>query len=349
MLRPRLQVQYASGELFEGILANCPSTIGSEWIMCTGLFIVPAAFVGSKVSNLQVGLGGTAKVDFDVDNISLVADGNDPNVLIVNKAVQGKWGPGAEVLVTSHTNKWDGHQVRKIEDIRVHNDPNYVQLKLDSPIPRPTTLRDDRRFAVEVALLSRNIIFEGGPDSNPLHGGHFWIFHTPNVNQYIVGIEVKKFGQQGILGRYPIHFHFCGNSSGAIVSKNTVRDSNQRAIVIHGTDNVRVEENVVFNTKGHAIILEDGMEQGNKFIRNLGAATGAVDVVIPNNGFNGQETDAVGCSFMGCRICQSALCIDFLVQITKFALSPAITLTATRNLLDFQPLKYVYWERCSRV
>ena len=75
--------------------------------------------------------------------------------------------------------------------------------------------------------------------------------------------------------------------------KNTVRDSNQRAIVVHGTNRFQVEENVVFNTKGHAIILEDGIETGNLFLKNLGAYTRAVDVVIPDNGSNGHETDAV--------------------------------------------------------
>ena len=295
---PRLRAEQTSGEAIAVPLADCVAVEGREWITCTGDVILPSGFSGSSVSKVQVELGGTAGMDYEVDNISLVVTGNDPNVLVVDKSVEGKWAPGAEVLITSHTTKWDGHQVRKIEGISAHSNPNHVQLKLDSAIPRPTTLLDDSRFAVEVALLSRNVVFEGGPDSNPLHGGHFWFIHTPLVSQVIEGLEVKNFGQQGTLGRYPIHFHFCGDNTGSIVSKNTVRDSNQRAIVIHGTDNVLVEENVVFNTKGHGIILEDGMEVGNSFVRNLGAATGAVENVIPDNGFNGRESDAV--CFSGC-------------------------------------------------
>ncbi|KAL7555749.1 hypothetical protein ACA910_013059 [Epithemia clementina (nom. ined.)] len=233
----------------------------------------------------------------DQGQMSDITDGQDPNVLIVDKAVDGKWAAGAEVLVTSHTTKWDGHQVRTIESISQHSDPNYVRIKLDSPIPRPTTLLDDPRFAVEVALLSRNIVLEGGPDSNARHGGHLWFFHTPFVDQFLEGVEVRNFGQQGTLGRYPIHFHFCGDNAGSVVAKNTVRNSHQRAIVVHGTNNVRVEDNVVFDTKGHAIILEDGIETGNEFFRNLGAFTRAVEVVIPNNGLNGDETDAAPATF----------------------------------------------------
>lgn len=222
----------------------------------------------------------------------VAADGNNNlNILIVDRAVKGLWAPGAEVLITSHTAQWDGHQIRKIQNISVHSNPNFVRIKLNATIVKPTTVQDSPLFAVEVALLSRNILFEGGPDSNPLHGGHFWILNTPFVEQHIAGLEVRNFGQQGSLGRYPIHFHFNRDVNGSFVSKNTVRNSYQRAIVVHGTNKLLVEGNVVFNTKGHAIILEDGIETDNIFYRNLGAATGVVDVLIPDNGFNGKETD----------------------------------------------------------
>ena len=54
-------------------------------------------------------------------------------------------------------------------------------------------------FAVEVALLSRNIVFEGGQGLKD--GGHLWIFQTPSVVQSIVGVDIQHFGQQGTLGR----------------------------------------------------------------------------------------------------------------------------------------------------
>jgi cell migration-inducing and hyaluronan-binding protein len=42
---------------------------------------------------------------------------------------------------------------------------------------------------------------------------------------------------------------------------------------VHGTNNVRVENNVTFNTVGHCFFLEDGVETGNQFVRNLGILT----------------------------------------------------------------------------
>jgi hypothetical protein len=217
---------------------------------------------------------------------------SDLRSIIVDAAVQGKWAPGSEILITSHTTKWDGHQVRTIVAVnQVGSDGNFVSLTLNNVIDRPTTQLDCQDFAVEVALLSRNIVFQGGSDSNALHGGHFWIMNTPKVQQYIEGIDFQNFGQQGTLGRYPIHFHLCGDVSGAIVIKNTIRLSNQRCIVVHGTNNLRVESNIAFNTKGHCFMLEDGIETGNTFIRNLGAMTSIAQRIIPNMGTNGKETD----------------------------------------------------------
>ena len=165
-----------------------------------------------------------------------------------------------------------------------------MELVLDAPIDRPTTLLDSPDFAVEVALLSRNVKF-GVEVGGPTNGGHVWFMNTPNVSQTFVGVEVVEFGQQGVLGRYPIHMHFCGDSSNSLIAKNSIRNSFQRCIVVHGTSNLRVEENIAFTVQGHCFILEDGHETGNHFVRNLGGNVSAVDVLIPDHGFNGKETD----------------------------------------------------------
>lgn len=207
-------------------------------------------------------------------------------------SVKNKWGAGAEILITAQTRKWNDHQVRKIVNLSDYSRRlGYVQIDLDAPIQEPTTWLQSNDFAVEVALLSRNIVFEGGDDTVDQQGGHFWVMNTPAVIQTLVGVDFKNFGQQGILGRYPIHFHFCGDMTGSVVAKNTIRQSNQRCVVVHGTDNLLVSENVAYDTKGHCFIVEDGIETGNKFIRNLGVQTGIPDTIIPNLGPNGYETD----------------------------------------------------------
>jgi hypothetical protein len=164
-------------------------------------------------------------------------------------------------------------------------------VTLDSAIIRPTTLVESKDYAVEVALLSRNILIEGGTDPTARHGGHMMIMNTPSVVQSIIGLELRNFGQQGALGRYPIHFHFCNDVSGSVVAQNSIRQSNQRCVVVHGTNKLRVSENVAYDTKGHCYMTEDGMETGNEFISNLGAQTDKPEMLIPDEGTNGLETD----------------------------------------------------------
>ena len=179
---------------------------------------------------------------------------------------------GAQVLVTSHTQRYDDEQVRTITSISSHSLPGYVVVELDSTILRPTTMLENPDFAVEVALLARNVVFEGADDDpNQLHGAHLIVFHTPLVKQKLEGVEFVNFGQQGNLGRYPIHFHLSGYVTGSVVSKNLIRESNQRCIVVHGTHYLAVEENVAYDTSGHCFMTEDGAETGNTFRNNLGA------------------------------------------------------------------------------
>ena len=222
----------------------------------------------------------------------VVGTSNNPSTILVSNTVIGKWGIGAQILITPHTLLWNQTQVRTIVSITSSSSSgSNAAVQLNAPILRPTTTIESADFAVEVALLSRNIVFEGGTDITARHGGHLMIMNTPSVIQKIEGVDLRNFGQQGILGRYPIHFHFCSDVTGSVVSKNTIRQSNQRCIVVHGTNKLRIEENVAFDTKGHCYMTEDGMEMNNIFSRNLGAQTGKPTTLIPNNGFNGIESD----------------------------------------------------------
>lgn len=188
-----------------------------------------------------------------------------------------------EVLVTSAEGgkTWTGHHVLSSSSIDTETGEIVVSGSTPSTIftdgDQPPTQAKDPRFAAEVAVLTRNIVFESvqdGPSTGGhanLHGGHLIVYHTPRVAQKIEGVQVKGFGQQQILGRYPIHFHMSGDVDGSVVRNNAVVDSNQRCYVIHGTHRVRVENNVAFGSFGHCFILEDGVEEDNHFVGNLGA------------------------------------------------------------------------------
>ena len=87
----------------------------------------------------------------------------------------------------------------------------------------------------------------------------------------------------------------CGDVDGALVSKNSIRDSKQRCVVVHGTHNLTVLENVAYESKGHCYITEDGGELDNRFIRNLGASTRAARRIVRSF-----ETDAASPSTFWC-------------------------------------------------
>ena len=63
-------------------------------------------------------------------------------------------------------------------------------------------------------------------------------------------IEVTHAGQAFRLGRYPIHFHMEGNVNKSYVVGCAVHRSFNRAITIHGTEQLRVERNVVYDIRG---------------------------------------------------------------------------------------------------
>lgn len=122
----------------------------------------------------------------------------DSTSIVVPDLVKNKWAPGSTVVITSNDQSYFGDQVRKISHVVSSRHNGHVRLILDKPIHRPQVVRDNVGFAVEVALLSRNIRIEGYPD------GHFWVLYTPKIVQMIEGIEFKNMGQKSQLGRYPV-------------------------------------------------------------------------------------------------------------------------------------------------
>ncbi|KAK4475484.1 hypothetical protein MN116_000801, partial [Schistosoma mekongi] len=161
-------------------------------------------------------------------------------------------------------------------------------------------------FAAEVGLLSRNILIRGteepivssdvqqcpsdfstdrfathtctigSPDEQlgaNEYGGHVHIggpfVNSGAVKAYLSYTEFYFMGQAYRLGRYPIHFHLNGLMNGSYVRGCSIHKSFNRAINIHNTHEVLVENNVVYDIMGGALFLEDGIEHGNLIQYNL--------------------------------------------------------------------------------
>src|SRR6188508_3197498 len=124
----------------------------------------------------------------------------------------------------------------------------------------------------EVGLLTRNIKVQASADAEQsFFGGH--IMAMPSSHVYVEGVELNRMGQNLELARYPIHWHLVGDAQGQYVKNAAIHDTYSRCVTVHGTNYLHVENNVTYNTVGHCFFLEDGIEHGNEFVKNLAIQT----------------------------------------------------------------------------
>lgn len=141
-----------------------------------------------------------------------------------------------------------------------------------------TPLSLDER--AEVGNLSRNIVIQGADDEywlNQGFGAHVMVMDLNSV-VHVNGLEVRRGGQSGRLGRYPFHWHrlsyddggnLLGDVSGHYVRSSSFHDSANRCITLHATNGVSLENNICFDIRGHGIFLEDAVERRNTITGNL--------------------------------------------------------------------------------
>ena len=129
------------------------------------------------------------------------------------------------------------------------------------------------KYRATVILLSRNVIVQGDYETSRREQfGAQIVLHSRGDNSLIgrlSHVEVRNAGQGLKLGKYPIHFHMVGSVSKSFVRGCAVHHAFNRAITIHGVNELRVQDNVVFDTRGHAVFMEDGTEMKNVIERNV--------------------------------------------------------------------------------
>ena len=124
----------------------------------------------------------------------------------------------------------------------------------------------------EVGLLTRNILIHASDDAEKTYfGGH--IMAMAGSKMYVSGVELSRMGQNMHLARYPIHWHILGDGQGQYIENSSIHDTYSRCVTVHGTNNLRIQNNVTYNTVGHCYFMEDAVETGNQFIHNLAMMT----------------------------------------------------------------------------
>jgi hypothetical protein len=170
--------------------------------------------------------------------------------LLANTAIKGAttvtlqeavdWRVGEEIVIA--TTDWDieHSETRFITAVSVDKKTLTLHRPLDfQHVSVRDTYGDTNQYFMEmrgeVALLTRSILFKGDDQSqSTLYGAHM-MFHGSDLEGTRARIsyaEFTKTGQQTIVGRYPIHFHLCGDMRGSFVKGNAVHNSFARLVTV---------------------------------------------------------------------------------------------------------------------
>jgi hypothetical protein len=224
---------------FEGMnKESCPA------IICCGGRM---DFHGAALSHSWVKLGATAK--------------KGDSTVTLSEAVTG-WKAGDHIIVTP--TRRQTYQPGVGTEERTIRALDGASLTLDQPLEAEHL--GDGLYRGEVANLSRNVVVESADPKG--ERGHT-MYHRGSAGS-ISYAEFRHLGKEGVLGRYSLHYHLCGDTMrGSSVIGASIWDSGNRWLTIHGTSYLVVRDNVGYRSKGHGFFLEDGTEVYNVLDRNL--------------------------------------------------------------------------------
>ena len=186
----------------------------------------------------------------------------DSKTLNVAEVING-WKVGDKIVVTgsrTHGTKKD----KSDSEERIISAIKGQEITIDTPLTMNHS--GEGNYRAEVANLSRNIVIESAnPDGERGHT----MYHRDSAGS-LAYTEFRHLGKKNTLGRYSIHFHLAGETMrGGFVKGNSIWDSHNRWVTIHGTNYLYVNDNVGYQSIGHGFFLEDGTEVNNILDRNL--------------------------------------------------------------------------------
>jgi cell migration-inducing and hyaluronan-binding protein len=226
-------------------------------------------------------LGGTLRLHGDRTNawtkLAKTAKAGSAKIQVLNAA---GWRKGDVIVLASTDFNPRQAEQRTVSAISGNT------LTLDKPLTYmhfgEVTFGVDERG--EVGLLTRNIKIQASEDAAKSYfGGH--IMAMAGSRMFVSGVELNRMGQNMQLARYPIHWHIGGEGKGQYIKNASIHDTFNRCVTVHGTNDLRIENNVTYNTVGHCFFMEDGVEHGNEFISNLAIQTKCHPTLdcVPNN------------------------------------------------------------------
>jgi hypothetical protein len=214
-------------------------------------------FHGAPMSRTWVKLGATATKGAETLTLSGQLDG---------------WRTGDRILVTAtnSNHKTSGTRRPDVRTQEVFTEERIIKAIRGAEVTLDKGLAHEHRgngeYRGAVANLSRNVIIESA-EPNGVRGHTMYHRHSKGSISYA---EFRHLGKEGLLGRYAIHYHLCGDTMrGSYVQGASIWDSHNRWLTIHGTNYLIVRDCVGYQSVGHGFFLEDGTEVYNILDRNL--------------------------------------------------------------------------------
>ena len=137
--------------------------------------------------------------------------------------------------------RWGLMQYATDSGMSLTADPGFTP-----PLENTPTALDER---AEIGNLSRNIVIQSVDDAlwqDQGFGAHVMMMTLDSV-AHIDGVEFRRVGQAGEMGRYPMHWHtlsydsmglLLGDATGHYLRNSSIHNSTNRCITIHGTNGV---------------------------------------------------------------------------------------------------------------
>ncbi|XP_062936600.1 inactive cell surface hyaluronidase CEMIP2 isoform X2 [Cynocephalus volans] len=199
------------------------------------------------------------------------------------------WKPGDQIVVAS-----TDYSMYQAEEFTLLPCPEcsrfQVKVKETPQFLHMGEIIDGVDMRAEVGILTRNVVIQGEMEDScyaenqcqffdyDTFGGHVMIKKN-FTSVHLSYVELRRMGQQH-LGRYPVHFHLCGDVDykggyrhATFVDGLSIHHSFSRCITVHGTNGLLIKDTIGFDTLGHCFFLEDGVEQRNTLFHNLGLLT----------------------------------------------------------------------------
>jgi hypothetical protein len=166
------------------------------------------------------------------------------------------WIAGEEIVITGTS--WAHNEAERVRVVRVDESR---MITIDRPLVYnhdcfvyPSSQFSgftDTSICFEVALLTRNIVIQGDAGSVDEQFGMHTIAAMGALFR-LENAELRNCGQSLVVGRYCAHIHLNRDeAANSYVKHNSFHDSFQRAVTVHASNNLLIQNNVAYRVMAH--------------------------------------------------------------------------------------------------